>query len=82
MVTEALVERSHQQALEQKSMPCPQCCHPDCIGARASVPRTVETMVGEVTLERPYFYCVGCERGLHPLDEALELAGRRKQWPR
>ena len=37
-------------------------------------------MVGEVTLERPYFYCVGCERGVHPLDEALELAGRRKQW--
>ena len=56
-VTEALVKRSHQQALEQKSMPCPQCGH--MLQARASVSRAVETLVGEVTLERPYFYCVG-----------------------
>ena len=78
MVTEALVKRSHQQALEQKSMPCPQCGH--MLQARASVSRTVDTLVGEATLERPYFYCVGCGRGVHPLDETLELAGRRKQW--
>ena len=76
MVTEALVKRSHQQALEQKSMPCPQCGH--MLQARASVSRTVDTLVGEATLERPYFYCVGCGRGVHPLDETLELAGRRK----
>ena len=78
MVTEALVKRSHQQALEQKSMPCPQCGH--MLQARTSVSRTVETLVGEATLERPYFYCIGCGRGVHPLDETLELAGHRKQW--
>ena len=73
MVTEALVKRSHQQALEQKSMPCPQCGH--MLQARASVSRTVETLVGEVTLERPYFYCVRCGRGFHPLDTGLSLSG-------
>jgi hypothetical protein len=36
--------------------------------------------VGEVSLERPYFYCLGCKQGFYPLDEVLELAERRKQW--
>jgi Uncharacterised protein family (UPF0236) len=77
-VTEALVKQHHHQALDQKTASCPQC---GCLlPARALVPRTVETLVGEVCLERPYFYCVGCERGFYPLDEALELAERRKQW--
>ena len=33
-----------------------------------------------MTLERPYFYCVGCHHGFYPLDEALGLSGQRKQW--
>ena len=36
--------------------------------------------MGEVALERPYFYCLKCKQGSYPLDEALELAERRKQW--
>ncbi len=36
--------------------------------------------MGEVSLERPYFYCLECKQGFYPLDEALELAERRKQW--
>ena len=43
MVAEALVKRSHQQALEQKSMPCPQCGH--LLQARASVARSVARKV-------------------------------------
>ena len=35
------------------------------------VRRTVETMVGPVALERPYFYCRACRAGLSPLDDAL-----------
>ena len=31
-------------------------------------------------LERPYFYCVSCEHGFYPLDEALGLSGHRTQW--
>ena len=42
--------------------------------------RRVETMVGRLSLRRPYFYCVGCERGYYPLDEALKLSERTKQW--
>jgi hypothetical protein len=40
----------------------------------------VETLVGDVSLERPYFYCLGCKQGFYPLDQALELSERRKQW--
>jgi hypothetical protein len=78
MVTEALVQRRHSQALNQKTAPCPQCAR--LLLARAVVPKTVETLVGQVTLERPYFYCLECKQGFYPLDEALELSERRKQW--
>jgi hypothetical protein len=77
-VTEFLVGKSHAQALKQKKAPCPQCGR--LLPARGLVPRTVETMVGEVSLERPYFYCLKCKYGFYPLDEALELSERRKQW--
>jgi hypothetical protein len=78
MVTAALVKQRHRQALEQKTTPCPHCGR--LLQARALGPRTVETLVGEVALERPYFYCAQCERGFYPLDDALELSERRKQW--
>lgn len=77
-VTEVLVRQRHAQALEQKNAPCPHCGR--LLPARGLVSRTVETLVGEVTLERPYFYCLRCKQGFYPLDEALELAERRKQW--
>ena len=78
MVTEALVQWRHRQALDQKTAPCPQCGR--LLPAWALVPRSVETLVGEVSFERPYFYCLGCKRGFYPLDEDLELSERRKQW--
>jgi hypothetical protein len=77
-VTEFLVAKRHTQALEQKSAPCPQCGR--ILPARGLVSRTVETLVGEVTLERPYFYCLECKHGFYPLDETLGLSERRKQW--
>lgn len=77
-VTEVLVRQRHAQALGQKNAPCPQCGR--LLPARGLVSRTVETLVGEVYLERPYFYCLECKHGFYPLDEALELAERRKQW--
>ncbi len=40
----------------------------------------METLLGAVTLERPYFYCAACHHGFYPLDEALGLSGQRKQW--
>ena len=78
MVTEALVRQRHAQVLGQKTAPCPQCGR--LLPGRGLVSRTVETLVGEVSLERPYFYCLECKQGFYPLDEALELSERRKQW--
>src|SRR5437763_15306285 len=54
---------------------CPQCDR--CLQARAPVSRTVETMVGAVQIERPYFYCRTCRCGVYPLDAALGLAPGR-----
>jgi hypothetical protein len=37
-------------------------------------------MIGPVKLKRPYFWCKNCSEGFYPLDEALNLSGRKKQW--
>ena len=77
-ITQALVEQQHACVLHQRTMPCPQC---QCIlPARPAQPRTVHTMVGEVSLSRPYFYCTHCQQGFAPLDDALQLSERRTQW--
>ena len=47
--------------------------------ARGPVHRCVETMVGTIELERPYFYCVGCREGTYPLDEVLDVSAGRIQ---
>jgi len=44
------------------------------------VSRTVDTLVGEVEVDRPYFYCVPCGQGFFPLDASLGLAAGRKQF--
>jgi uncharacterized protein UPF0236 len=40
----------------------------------------VETLVGSVALDRPYFYCLPCGQGFFPLDTALGVAAGRKQF--
>jgi hypothetical protein len=77
-LVEAFVERRHGPFLAQEEAACPKC--EGLVRARPSRSRTVETLLGPVTLERPYFYCVGCHHGFYPLDEALGLSAQRKQW--
>ena len=77
-ITQALVEQQPARVLHQRTMPCPQCQY--ILPARPAQPRTVHTMVGEVSLSRPYFYCVHCQQGFSPLDDALQLSKRRTQW--
>ena len=77
-VTESLIRQRHADGLGQERAACPQCG--GSVRSRGLVSRTVETMVGEMTLERPYFYCGRCKRGFYPLDEVLELSEHRKQW--
>jgi hypothetical protein len=36
-------------------------------------------MLGDIKLERPYFYCRSCHRGRYPLDDALGLQTGRLQ---
>lgn len=77
-LVEALVEHRHGQYLVQEEATCPQCER--LLTAREPRSRTVETLVGPVTLKRPYFYCTACQHGFSPLDEALGLSPRIKQW--
>ena len=77
-LVEAFVERRYGSFLVQQEATCPQCER--VLRARPSRSRTVETLLGPVTLERPYFYCAACHHGFHPLDQALGLSGHRKQW--
>jgi len=77
VVTEGLLEQRYAAEQEWERTRCPGCGQP--LRARGKAERTVETMVGALTLRRPYFYCAQCQRGICPLDEALKLVERRKQ---
>jgi hypothetical protein len=77
-ITQALVEQQHARVLHQRTRPCPRC--QGLLSARPTQPRTVHTMVGEVSLSRPYFYCRPCQQGFSPLDDVLQLSERRPPW--
>jgi hypothetical protein len=76
-LTEAIVDYGHRFELMRQQIVCPSCQR--FVTARPLVTRTVETMVGMVRLERPYFYCRACREGSYPLDEALGLTPGRYQ---
>lgn len=77
-IAETLVEQGHGAVLQQAEMPCPECERR--LAARPGRGRTVETLIGPVRLERPYFYCAHCRQSWVPLDEQLALSQRRAQW--
>jgi Uncharacterised protein family (UPF0236) len=76
-VAETIVPHTHQEAQHRPHMPCPTCARR--LTARGPVHRCVETMVGTIELERPYFYCLGCREGTYPLDEVLDVSAGRIQ---
>lgn len=75
---QAYVSKTYGSYLMQQQAQCPGCSR--WLSARPARPRTVETLVGPLTLERPYFYCEGCRQGFYPLDQALGLSAHRKQY--
>ncbi len=77
-LVEAVVEQRYEREQEQRQAPCPRCGR--LVAARGVVSRTLQTLVGEVELGRPYFYCVPYGQGFAPLEAALELAAGRKQF--
>ena len=76
-ITETIITQAHLGEQSRKQAPCVQCARP--LKARPAVARTVESMVGAVQLERPYFYCPDCHCGRYPFDDTLGLIPGRKQ---
>src|SRR5215471_10142134 len=76
-VAETIVHQTHPEEQRRPQMPCPTCAR--LLPARGPVPRCVETMVGPVTLERPYFYCQVCHAGTSPLDAVLDVRAGQMQ---
>lgn len=77
-MVQAYVDKVYGSYLTQERACCPGCGV--SLKARATRRRTVETLVGPITLGRPYFYCSCCAQGFYPLDEALGLSGQCKQY--
>ena len=76
-ITETIVQQAHEGERQRTQARCPKCTR--VLKVQEHVWRTVETMVGPVTLARPYFYCRACRLGLSPLDDALGLVAGCKQ---
>jgi Uncharacterised protein family (UPF0236) len=76
-LTETIIEHTYRGEYTRQQTHCATCHR--LLTARAHVSRTVETMVGAVQLERPYFYCRACRDGVYPLDDTLGLVAGRKQ---
>jgi uncharacterized protein UPF0236 len=70
-LSETIVKHAQIGELSRQSAHCPRCDRQ--LPARPLVARTVETLVGAVQVERPYFYCPSGCGGFYPLDEALGL---------
>ena len=60
-ITEVMVAHVHRGEHARTQVNCPRC--DGVLRAQEFVCRTVETMVGPVQLERPYFYCRRCRVG-------------------
>ena len=76
-LSETIVAHAHSGELTRQSARCPQCDRR--LTARPVVARTVQTRVGPVQVERPYFYCTSGCGGIYPFDQALALAPGRTQ---
>ena len=76
-ITEAIVAQVHRGEHDRTQVNCPRCDR--VLRAQEFVCRTVETLVGPVQLERPYFSCRLCRVGCSPFDEALGVVAGCKQ---
>lgn len=72
------IEKEYAPYLHQEYANCPICGR--WLKRQDICQRTLETMIGEITIHRPYFYCCVCCHGFYPLDEVLSLSSRRKQY--
>ncbi|MBA2681945.1 MAG: hypothetical protein H0U76_26545 [Ktedonobacteraceae bacterium] len=71
-----LVETTVEQTAEASPVPGPRCA--ECgkeMGYKDQHPKTVTSLVGAVKIERGYYYCGACHRGLFPPGRAAGAAG-------
>jgi hypothetical protein len=76
-LTSIIMKQTYIDLIDQEYAECPYC--EKALKERTKHPRTVETLIGQVSFERPYFYCLDCQQGFYPLDSALDLSSRKKQ---
>ena len=58
---EQIIVELFSDELNRETMVCSNCGR--VLNRRDIHERTVETMIGEITLRRPYFYCENCKKG-------------------
>lgn len=71
-----LAEAVLNQEGQERLVPGP-CC-PECgeeMGYKDSHGLNVTSWVGEIRIERGYYYCAGCQRGLFPPGRAIRAVG-------
>jgi Uncharacterised protein family (UPF0236) len=76
-VAQTIVDHCHQDEHRRTHLHCASCERR--LTARPAVARTVSTLVGDLELERPYFYCRSCRQGTYPLDDVLGVSAGRIQ---
>ena len=77
-LSETIVVHGHRSELSRQFARCPNCGRP-LTARRPLVARTVDTLVGALQVERPYFYCTSGCGGFYPMDDALGLRSGRLQ---
>lgn len=64
--------------LKATSCPCPECGK--LLRSPRNLRRSLDTQYGRIAVQRPYFYCKPCNRGVLPFDKKLGLAPTCKQY--
>lgn len=77
VAVEEMLFAKHPDLLSQLYADCPYC--EKKIKRSSLVPKTIETLLGQATISRPYFYCVSCGHGFSPADAVIGLSSRKKQ---
>jgi len=73
-----MIKERYGDYLDQRVAICRNCG--DQVYSMGKRIRVIQTMVGQIRLERPYFYCRRCKKGFYPLDEALGLSEGKAQY--
>jgi Uncharacterised protein family (UPF0236) len=76
-VAQTILEHTHQDERDREDLPCARCNR--LLKARPAVSRTAQTLIGDLEVQRPYFYCWKCHQGHSPLDAHLGLRAGRIQ---